>query len=74
MTTITIELNGLAEEKLRSLVQTEGRSEVEIIHAALQAYTPTPRRLPKGVGKYHSGTSDTSARTEEILRDAATPC
>ena len=70
MATITIEISGTAAEKLRQLMEAERRTEVEIVAEALEAYQPARRPLPRGVGKYHSGRSDTSQRTEEILRDA----
>jgi hypothetical protein len=70
MTTITIEISGPAAEKLRHLVEAERRSEAEIIGDALEAYPGPKRPLPKGAGKYHSGRSDISQRTDEILRKA----
>jgi hypothetical protein len=69
MSPITIEISGPTAEKLRYLVETEQRSEAEIVRDALEAYAPR-RPLPKGAGKYHSGRSDVSQRAEEILRDA----
>lgn len=70
MSTITIQLSGPAADKLRHLVDTEGRSEVEIVRAALEAYTTSRRVLPKGTGKYRSGRKDVSEKAEEILRQA----
>ncbi len=70
MATITVELSGLAADKLRLLAESEQRSEAEIVRDALEAYAPTKRRLPKGAGKYRSGRSDTSEKAEEILGDA----
>ena len=71
MTTIAIEISGPAAEKLRRLVESEHRSEAEIVGDALEAYAPTRRRLPRGVGKYRSDRNDTSRRVDEILREAA---
>jgi predicted transcriptional regulator len=70
MATITIELSGPVAERLRQQVEAERRSEVEIVGDALVAYEPRKSRLPKGAGKYHSGRTDTSQKTEEIIRDA----
>jgi hypothetical protein len=70
MTTITIELSGPAAEKLRRLVEAEHRGEAEILHDALEAYAPTKRTLPTGVGKHRSGQSDLAQRDEEILAQA----
>lgn len=71
MSMITIEISGPAAEKLRRLVETENRSEAEIIADALESYTGKRiRRLPKGVGKYRSGHTDTAQRVDEILGDA----
>jgi hypothetical protein len=70
MTTITGQISGTAAAKLRHLVESEKRSEVEIVRDALEAYVPGKRRLPKGTGKYRSGRSDVSRKAEEILRDA----
>jgi hypothetical protein len=70
MTSITIELTGSAADKLRHLTQTERRSEAEIVGDALDAYAPSKRKLPTGVGKYQSGQRDLAQRDEEILRDA----
>ncbi len=70
MDSITIEISGPAAAKLRRLAETEQCSEVEIVSAALEAYVPSARRLPKGAGKYRSGRRDTSQNVEQILRDA----
>ncbi len=53
-TTITIEISGPPAEKLRHLVESERRSEAEIVGDALEAYATAKRRLPRGVGKYRS--------------------
>ena len=70
MSTITIEICGPAAERLRHLVESEGRSEAEIVGDALAAYAPRKRRLPTGVGKYRSDRADTSRRADEILQKA----
>ena len=70
MSTITIELTGPAAEKLRRLAAEQHREEVEIVRDALEAYAPTKRKLPTGVGKYRSGESDLAQRDEEILSQA----
>jgi hypothetical protein len=71
MTTIQIELRGPAAEKLRRLAEAEHRAEAEIVRDAPEAYAPTKRKLPTGVGKYRSGQSDIAQRDEEILAQAA---
>jgi len=70
MSTITVEISGSVAEKLRHLVEAEQRSEAEIVRDALEAYTTSKRRLPKGAGMYRSGRSDIGQNAEEILRDA----
>jgi hypothetical protein len=70
MSTITVEISGSAAEKLCRLVESERRSEAEIIADALNSYTPRKRPLPKGAGKYRSGHTDTSQRVDQILSDA----
>lgn len=70
MDAITILITGSAAEKLRDLAQIEQRSETEIVQAALEAYAPRKRPLPKGTGKYRSGRQDTSKQVDEILKDA----
>jgi hypothetical protein len=70
MTSITIEISGPAAERLRQLAESEQRSAAEIVGDALEAYAPSKRRLPRGVGKYRSDRKDTSHRVDEILRSA----
>jgi hypothetical protein len=70
MTMITIEISGPAAEKLRHLVESEHRSEAEIVSDALEAYRPSKRRLPRGVGQYRSDRNDTARRVDEILHRA----
>jgi len=64
---ITIELQDNEVDALRSLAAAEQRSEADILRTALAAYSSRP--LPKGMGKYQSGRSDTSKKAREILRD-----
>jgi hypothetical protein len=68
MSTITVEISGPAADKLRLLVESEQRSEAEIVCEALETYAPTRRKLPTGVGKYQSGQSDIAQNAREILR------
>lgn len=58
---------------LRQMAESQGRSQADLIRDALVAYTRRrpKRRLPRGLGKYDSGYTDTSERAREILRDAA---
>jgi len=43
-----------------------------LIRDALKTFTSQRiRPMPSGIGEFHSGYSDTSARAKEILREAA---
>ncbi|MGD2115765.1 MAG: ribbon-helix-helix protein, CopG family [Acidobacteriota bacterium] len=69
---ITVYLDEQVALKLRQIAKMEDRSQAEVIHEALLAYTRKAERpRPKGIGKYRSGRSDVSERAEEILRRAA---
>ncbi len=70
MVTLSIQLDDRLAEVVRELAATQERSESEIVSEALATYAETKRPLPKGVGKYHSGNTDTSATARAILRDA----
>ena len=57
---------------LRQLSEAQGRTQAELIREALGTYTQERARpLPKGLGKYASGHTDTSERAEDLLRKAA---
>ncbi len=57
---------------LRELAHSEGRSQAEVIRKALRSYTQRLKRpKPTGIGQFHSGRADVSARAEELLRAAA---
>jgi hypothetical protein len=58
---------------VRQLAAVQGRSQAEIIRAAILAYTNkiAARPRPKGIGAYESGRSDISERAEELMRRAA---
>jgi hypothetical protein len=64
----------LAEETvhvLEELASEEGRSQGDVIQAALLSYrSKQARPAPKGIGKYRSGRSDVSEKAEELLRQA----
>jgi predicted transcriptional regulator len=67
----TVELDEQTAAVVQELAANEKRSASEVIHDALAAYTgKRKRRLPKGVGKYSSGHTDTAQKVDEILRDA----
>ena len=68
MSTITVEIPEPAAEKLRRPVESEQRSESEIITEALESYSPRVRQLPTGVGKYRSGQADIAQNAREIIR------
>lgn len=68
-----VELDEETVALVQELAAGEHRSAGEVIRDALAAYACLGKRpLPKGTGKYRSGRSDTSEKTEEILRDAVT--
>ena len=57
---------------LRHLAAVQGRSQAELIREAVASYTKNARRpLPKGMGMFRSGETDTSERAKDILLDAA---
>ena len=56
---------------LEELASEEGRSQGDVIRAALLSYrSQQARPAPKGIGKYRSGRSDVSEKAEELLRQA----
>jgi hypothetical protein len=56
---------------LRQLANAQGRSQAELIRDAVMQYVrQASRPEPKGLGAYHSGRSDISARAEELLKAA----
>lgn len=58
---------------LRQMAETQGRSQAELIRAALDAYTKSAKRpLPRGLGKYDSGETDGAEQAKDFLRGAAT--
>ena len=70
MVTITVQLNDDMADELRRLAATQERSETDIISEALAIYLYTPRPLPKGMGKYHSGQGTVSEAARDLLRQA----
>ena len=69
-TTVYIETD-LALE-LRHLASLQGRSQAEIIRAALSSYTRQQARPPiPGIGEFDSGKTGVSERAGSILRQAA---
>jgi len=70
MVTLSLQLDDQLAGLVRQLAAERNRSESEIMSEALAAYAQTKRPLPKGVGKYHSGQTDTSAKASQILSDA----
>ena len=71
MPTLTLQLNDDIAEDLRRLASAQARSETDIASEALTAYVRSARPLPKGMGKYHSGQSQTSEQARDLLRQAA---
>lgn len=68
MTSITIALDDHTAEALRRLAALERRSEADIVRTALAVYAQGSKQRPRGIGKYHSGRSDVSARARELVR------
>jgi len=67
----TIQLDDKTAEVLQQLASTENRTEGEVVRDALAAYAQTGNRvLPKGIGKYHSGQGNVSAKARELIREA----
>lgn len=72
MVKTTVYLDADVAVSLKYLARTQKRPQAEIIREALKTYTKRSRKgLIPGIGKYNSGRSDISDRTEEILEDAA---
>ena len=70
MVTLAIQLDDRLAEVVRTLAAAQERSESEIVSEALEIYAESKRPVPQGVGKYHSGKTDTSKNARSILRDA----
>jgi len=67
---IRVELNDDIARELSELAAVQKRSETEIVSEALAVYVRTARPMPKGMGQYRSGTSDTAEQARDILRQA----
>jgi hypothetical protein len=68
---LTVELDEHTAAVVQELAVSENRSASAVIRDALAHYAGHGKHpLPKGTGKYRSGHNDTSAKAEEILRDA----
>lgn len=74
MLSTTLDLDEDTLLVLQRLADTEKRSQTDIVREALQRYLQQTRalnpHLPSGVGRFHSGRSDVSQRTEEMLEQA----
>ncbi|NLF69808.1 MAG: hypothetical protein GX575_12230 [Candidatus Anammoximicrobium sp.] len=70
MVTLAIQLDDRLADVIRTLAAAQERSESEIVSEALEIYTEDKRPAPQGVGKYHSGKTDTSENARPILREA----
>ena len=68
----TVHLEQDVAVALRQLSEAQGRTQAELIREALSNYTlQRARPLPQGLGKYASGYTDSSERSEDLLRQAA---
>jgi hypothetical protein len=68
--TLSVQLDDRLAEVVQQIAAAQERSESAVASEAVALYAETKRPLPTGVGKYRSGTTDTSAKTRTILRDA----
>ena len=69
---MTIELDDETAAVLQRLASAQRRTESDVVRDAVSAYAQqVPRALLKGVGSYHSGQTDVSAKARQILREAA---
>jgi hypothetical protein len=69
---ITLDLDPDTMLKLRAMAQVVGRSVEELVADVLREHASKYKRprIP-GIGEFDSGETDTSARADEILKDAA---
>jgi predicted transcriptional regulator len=69
---LLIELDEQTAAAVQKLAANENRAATEVIRDALAAYSATvvKRPMPKGMGKYHSGHTDTASKARELLRGA----
>ena len=72
MVKTTVYLDAELALSVRHRAATEGRSQAEIIRAALLEYSGKHGRTRiSGTGKFRSGTQDTSEKIEDILGEAS---
>jgi hypothetical protein len=72
MVKTTVYLDADLALTLRQLSFQEGRSQAELIRAALAEFAQQRKRPPiPGVGEFDSGEADVSGRAEELLRRAS---
>ena len=72
MTKTTLYLETEMTFSVRQCANTEGRSQADVIRAAISAYTRDRVRQPiPGAGKFRSGTQDTAENAKQILKEAS---
>ena len=72
MTKTTVYIEPDVAQALRQLSAAQRRPQAEMIREALANYTrQAPRPALTGIGKYKSGRSDISERTDDLLKTAA---
>lgn len=70
MTKTTVYLDPIVYQNLKALAQQQKKSPAELIRAAVADYARAhyKRPRPRSLGKYSSGVSDISERTDEYLK------
>ena len=72
MVKTTVYLDEADVRSLKALSKRSAKPQAQLIREAIHHLTKSePPPLPSGMGMFTSGTSDTSVRRKEILRDAA---
>jgi predicted transcriptional regulator len=72
MVKTTVYLDSETSLSLREIANRRGRPQAQLIREALRAYAAADRPpLPKGMGMFDSGHTDTAINRKELLRSAA---
>ena len=72
MVKTTVYLDDEVVQSLRNMSERRSKSQAELIREALAQFTSGEKPpLPRGMGMFDSGFTDTSHRRKEILKQAA---